>query len=80
MKRQLGTRFKVEVALAVIAAGLAVLTLIRRDWIEWTFGVEPDAGSGALEWALVVVFVIASVVSALLARAEWRGAAARSRE
>jgi hypothetical protein len=27
MKRQLGTRFKVEVALAVIAAGLAVLTL-----------------------------------------------------
>ena len=61
-------RFWIEVALAVIAAALAVLTLITREWIELLFGVDPDQGSGALEWAIVIALFVAAVVLALVAR------------
>jgi O-antigen/teichoic acid export membrane protein len=61
-------RFWIEVALAVIAAALAVLTLITREWIEVLFGVDPDHGSGALEWAIVIVLFIAATVLAFVAR------------
>lgn len=61
-------RFWIEVALAVMAAGLAVLTLITREWIELLFGIDPDQGSGALEWALVAALFVASVALALIAR------------
>jgi hypothetical protein len=65
-------RFGVEVALAVLTAALAVLTLISREWIELLFGFDPDNGSGALEWAIVVALVIASAALALIARWDWR--------
>ena len=61
-------RFWIEVALAVIAAALAVLTLITREWIELLFGVDPDQGNGALEWAIVIALFVASIVLALVAR------------
>ena len=61
-------RFCVEVVLAVISASLAVLTLITREWIEVLFGVDPDGGNGALEWAIVGALIAASVVFALIAR------------
>ena len=61
-------RLWIEVALAVLAAGLAILTLITREWIELLFGIDPDAGSGALEWAIVIALFIASVTLALIAR------------
>ncbi|WP_123023342.1 ABC transporter permease [Mycolicibacterium stellerae] len=61
-------RFWIEVALAAIAAALAVLTLITREWIELLFGVDPDQGSGALEWAIAIALFVASIVLALVAR------------
>ncbi len=61
-------RFWIESALAAIAAGLAILTLITREWIELLFGVDPDQGSGALEWALVIALFVASIALALIAR------------
>jgi hypothetical protein len=61
-------RFGIEVALAVLTAGLAVLTLISREWIELLFEVDPDHGSGALEWAIVLALAVASVALALIAR------------
>ena len=65
--RNLRIRFWVEVALAVVAGGLGVLTLVTREWIELLFDVDPDKGSGALEWAIVIALFVASAALALIA-------------
>ncbi|MFD8411633.1 ABC transporter permease [Streptomyces sp. HUAS TT3] len=67
-------RFWAEVVLGGLAALLFLATLIRRDWIELLFGVEPDAGSGALEWLIVGVTALVTVLCAVGARTEWRRA------
>jgi len=71
MKR-LRRRLRIEVVLAVISATLCVLTLVFPEWIEELTGLEPDAGSGALEWIIAGVFLIAAVVSGVLARLDYR--------
>ncbi|MEH0422888.1 ABC transporter permease [Streptomyces sp. B21-083] len=65
-------RFWVEVALGGLSALLFLVTLVRRDWIEIVFGFEPDAGSGAVEWLVVAVTALVTVLCALGARTEWR--------
>ncbi len=66
------TRFWLESALATVTALLLVVTVIWREWIEVVFCVDPDGGSGAVEWLVVLVLGIISAVSALAARFEWR--------
>ena len=67
-------RFWVEAVLSGAFLVLMIVTLISREWIELLFGVDPDNGSGALEWALVIALGVAALVSGLLARADWRRA------
>ncbi|MFF0431562.1 ABC transporter permease [Streptomyces sp. NPDC004327] len=70
--RALRPRFWVEVVLGSLSAVLLVITLVRRDWIEIVFGVDPDAGSGALEWLVVAITALVAVGCAVGARLEWR--------
>jgi hypothetical protein len=73
---RLRMRLRIEVVLAFMFAALSLLTLVFPEWIEELTGLEPDAGSGALEWAMTGVFLIALVVSVVLARRDYRQLAA----
>jgi hypothetical protein len=61
-----------EIALGTGTGALAIVNLISREWIEIVFGVDPDHGSGALEWLTVAALATATVVFGLLASHEWR--------
>lgn len=52
----------VELGCAVVAAVLFVVTALWKDWIEILFGVDPDAGSGALEWLIPTLFLVAALL------------------
>jgi hypothetical protein len=73
-KSGLRNRFWVEAGAAIASGFLAVVTAIWPDWIERVFGIEPDQGSGALEWLIVALVLAISVGFALAARVEWRRA------
>ena len=68
-------RFWIEAALAPASGLLASVTVLWRDWIEEIFHVDPDGGSGSLEWLIVAALVAVTLTFALAARAEWRRAA-----
>ena len=56
--------------LSLVLAGVLVLVGVLfaarpKDWIEETFGVEPDAGNGLLELALVLVPIVLGVALAV---------------
>jgi hypothetical protein len=67
-----GLRFWIEAGLAALAACLFVLTLITREWVEALTGWDPDGGSGALEWALVVALLANALLLGGLARGAWK--------
>jgi hypothetical protein len=71
-RENLARRFWVETALAILSATMAVITLIAPQWIELVFGVDPDHGNGALEWALVVGLGLVAITLGMMARLEWR--------
>jgi hypothetical protein len=72
MKRRVRLRFWVEAGLASATGSVCLLTLAWRDWIEGVFGIDLDQHSGFLEWGVVLALLTATVVVAMLARAEWR--------
>jgi hypothetical protein len=76
MRRKPGlrSRFWVQVGLGSVTAALTVITIISREWIEVVFGVDPDHGSGVVEWGVVVALGAATVLLVLLARVEWQQA------
>jgi len=71
-RNEVRTRFWLELACGVLGGALFVVTLAWSEWIEVVFGVDPDNGSGALEWAVVLGLLAVSVDSWLMAVREWR--------
>jgi hypothetical protein len=71
-------RFWVEGVAASAAFVLLAVTLVWPDWIELVLGVDPDLGSGALEWLIVLVSFVVLLSASILAGREWRGPIRRS--
>ena len=75
---QVRGRFWIETVCGTVGAILFVVTLFSREWIEAIFGVDPDGGSGALEFGIAFGLLAVSVVSSTLALREWRRPASLS--
>jgi hypothetical protein len=69
-------RFWLEVGAGIACALSAVLTLVSKEWIEIVFGVDPDQGSGALEWSITAALAASALILSWAARREWRTAVA----
>ena len=76
MKNALRWRFWLETTLAIVTSILFVITLVRNDWIEIVFGIDPDKNNGTLEWLIVGVLFVVTIMLFILARYEWRRAKA----
>lgn len=69
-------RFQAEVAVALIAAVLGIITCMWPDWLEQLTGWDPDAHSGLAEWTIVAVLFMVSAMMSTVALREWSRAAA----
>ena len=76
MTKKLNFRFWLEAGLSALTALLLVVTLISHEWIELLFKVDPDGGSGELEWLVFAVLLVISLITFFMARTEWRRAPA----
>ena len=65
-------RFGRDLAIAIAATVLGVVTLISREWIEIVFRFDPDHGSGVLEWSIVLALFAIATAAALAAHLDWR--------
>ena len=68
-------RARIELGLALFTGALAGLTIAWPEWIEGLLGVEPDAGSGAAEWGIVIVLLLLTLAFGVMARRDMRRAA-----
>ena len=62
MQNRLLTMFRIEIALGLVGAALFALTLAAPDWMEARFGLAPDSGDGAAEWAIALGWAAASLL------------------
>jgi hypothetical protein len=76
MRTALRARFWLETGMAIVTGILFVITLVWHDWIEIIFNVDPDQGSGLLEWLIVRALLVVTIAFFILARYEWRKAQA----
>ena len=65
-------RARIEIVLAAVLGFATILTAVWPDWIEGVFGFDPDGGNGTVEWLIVAVLAVATIVVALLARRDLR--------
>jgi hypothetical protein len=65
-------RAAIELAFSTLSAICCAATLAWPTWIETVFGIDPDAGSGSLEFTLTAATAAGAVAFAVLARHEWR--------
>ena len=71
MIRRVTLRLLMEASLAALSASLGLLTYAWPSWLEAGLHVDPDGGSGAVEWLVVAGLVAATATFAFRARTEW---------
>ena len=76
MRNALRRRFWLETGIAIITGILFVITLIRNDWIEIVFRIDPDNNNGTFEWLIVGALLLVTITLFILASYEWRRARA----
>jgi hypothetical protein len=76
MNATLKLRATIETALAALAAGLFLLTMVTREWIEALTGWDPDHGNGMAELAIIAALIVLCASFSLRARSDWRKARA----
>lgn len=74
MTRTPRRRFWLEAALSLALLASLCASIVDPEWIEAVFHVDPDGGSGALEWAIPVVLGAALLLTGSLAWLDWRRA------
>jgi hypothetical protein len=72
---RLPARFWVQISCAVLFGIALAAALIDPEWIE-AFGIDPDNGSGALEWGLALALGVLCVAFCLAGARTWRRARA----
>jgi hypothetical protein len=77
--RNLALWARLELITAGIASGLAVITIFSQEWIEAIFAVDPDGGSGVLEWRIVFGLALFAIAASTLGVRTWRTARGVSR-
>ena len=76
MRNALRRRFWLETGIAIITGILFVITLIRNNWIEIVFRVDPDNNNGTFEWLIVGALLLVTITLFIVASYEWRRARA----
>ncbi|HEX8733079.1 MAG TPA: hypothetical protein VF725_13585 [Ktedonobacterales bacterium] len=64
-------QFWIKLGVASVTILVFAFTITHSAWIELVFGVDPDKGSGALEWALAAILTLVAVAVILSMRYEW---------
>jgi hypothetical protein len=68
VRRHANFSFWLAVSVGSASLALAAVTVASAEWVESMTGLEPDAGSGALEWVLVAVLASVGSVALVAAR------------
>jgi hypothetical protein len=63
---------RLEMAVALCAGILGVLTIFWHDWIEALTGQDPDHHNGSAEWIVVVGLLAVAVAMGFAARRHWK--------
>jgi len=65
-------RFWGETGVGTVSAVLCVVTLVWPDWLELVLHIDPDAGNGSVEWAVVALCALVALASFAIARLDLR--------
>ncbi len=69
---RLRRRLHLESLLSASFLVLFVVTAVSAEWVEALTGLDPDGGSGVLEWGLTAVLGLCAAASGLLAARDAR--------
>lgn len=66
--RSIAIRYRLECLLTIVSGVALLLAVVAPQWLEAVSGLEPDGGSGAVEWGLASALAVSTAMWFLLAR------------